>query len=123
MAKILVVDDEEDICDLLKDLLVDWGHEVIIEHRGDAALERMKKDAPNVVLLDCRMPGMMGQEVLKKMQQLEIHSQVIVTTADVDDKVHEELKALGAVGVITKPFEILNLREQLTKILPLIFNN
>jgi len=123
MAKILIVDDEKDICDLVKDVLTSWGHTVDIAKDGVTALRLMAKEHPNVVFLDRRMPGMDGRDVLKKIQEDKIASHVIVMTADVDDQAHEEMKALGAVGVITKPFEILKLKDQLEVMLPLIFRN
>jgi len=123
MAKILIVDDEKDICDLVKDVLADWGHTVDIAKDGVTALRLMTKEHPNVVFLDLRMPGMNGRDVLKKIQEDKIASHVIVMTADVDDRAHEELKALGAAGIITKPFEMLKLKDQLETILPLVFRN
>ena len=123
MSKVLIVDDEEDICELLKDLLVNWGHTVEMAKDGVTALRIMAEKKPNVIFLDRRMPGIDGQEVMKKMRENKIESHVIVMTADVDDQAHEEMKALGAVGVITKPFEILKLKDQLGEMLPLIFRN
>lgn len=123
MAKLLVVDDEEDICSLLKDLFAGWGHDVSTALEGETALRLMELEKPNVVFLDRRMPGMKGLDIMKKMSEKGIQAHVIVTTADVDEKVHDEFRSLGAVGVLTKPFEILKMKDQLADMLPLVFKD
>lgn len=121
MAKILVVDDEPDICDLLKDILTDWGHEVCTALSADKALMLLMSERPQVVLLDRRMPGFKAKDFLEKVKGWNLNSRVVVVTADVQNEIHEELVALGAVGVITKPFEIAALKKRLTQLLPDLF--
>ncbi|MBI4257226.1 response regulator [Candidatus Uhrbacteria bacterium] len=117
------MDDEEDICSLLKDLFAGWGHDVSTALEGETALRLMELEKPNVVFLDRRMPGMKGLDIMKKMSEKGIQAHVIVTTADVDEKVHDEFRSLGAVGVLTKPFEILKMKDQLADMLPLVFKD
>lgn len=121
MATILVVDDEPDICDLLKDLLTDWGHTVFTALSADRALMLLMSERPEVVLLDRRMPGFKAKDFLERIKEWRLPTRVVVVTADVQNEVHEELLALGAVGVITKPFGVTQLKEQLERLLPLIF--
>ncbi len=69
MVKILVVDDEVDITDTLKILLERRGFEVITANSGKEALEKVKKEKPDVVLLDVMMPDMSGWDVCKKIKE------------------------------------------------------
>ncbi len=66
--KLLVVDDEQDIVDILRDKLVREGFEVVAAYDGKAALERIEKDDPDIILLDLMMPEMNGFEVLKEVR-------------------------------------------------------
>jgi CheY-like chemotaxis protein len=123
MAQFLVVDDEEDIRDLLKELLTDWGHHVITAPNGESAINIMTQNK-NVegVLLDKRMPGMTGFDVLRQINEKHIRSQVVMVTADVGPDSYEQLLSLGAKGIVTKPFEVATLKNQLTKYLPGLIN-
>ena len=62
---ILIVDDEESICQTLGGILNDEGHEVVAAVSGEEALRLIEEDPPNLVLLDIWLPGMDGIEVLK----------------------------------------------------------
>ena len=68
MTKILVVDDEVDIVNLLVDDLSDDGFDVISAHDGAAALEQIYREQPDVVLLDLLMPVLNGYEVLQELR-------------------------------------------------------
>ncbi len=69
MVKILVVDDEVDITDTLKILLERRGFEVVTANSGKEALEKVKEEKPDVVLLDVMMPDMSGWDVCKKIKE------------------------------------------------------
>ncbi len=69
MVKILVVDDEIDIADTLKILLERRGYEVVTANSGREALEKVKKERPDVILLDVMMPDMSGWDVCKKIKE------------------------------------------------------
>ncbi len=80
-SKILVVDDEPDFCEALRDLLKGNGFSVTEAYDGEQALAAYKRERPDVVLLDIRMPGQSGLEVLKAMGQQSQDTLVIMTTA------------------------------------------
>jgi DNA-binding response OmpR family regulator len=65
MVKILIVDDDEKMAATLKRWLEAKGHEVVLAHNGQDALVSAKQEKPDLMLLDIRMPGMDGHEVLK----------------------------------------------------------
>ena len=111
MHKLLVVDDENDICDFVKTFFKDRGYHVSTALNGEEALSMAKKDRPDLVLLDIRMKGMDGLAALKHIKELDRSIKVIMVTALEDqDKMREAYK-LGACDYITKPL-ILDYLEQ-----------
>lgn len=111
MHKILVVDDEIDICDFVETFLKDRGFQVFTAANGDEALNIAKNEKPELVLLDIKMKGMDGIAVLKHIKEMDKNIKVIMVTALEDqDKIHEAYK-LGACDYITKPL-ILDYLEQ-----------
>lgn len=111
MHKLLVVDDEHDICDFVKTFFKDRGFQVSVALNGEEALSVIKKDRPDLVLLDIKMKGMDGLAALKHIKELDRSIKIIMVTALEDqDKVREAYK-LGACDYITKPL-ILDYLEQ-----------
>ena len=111
MHKLLVVDDENDICDFVKTFFKDRGFHVFTALNGEEALSIAKKDRPDIVLLDIRMKGMDGLAALKHIKEFDRSIKIIMVTALEDqDKMHEAYK-LGACDYITKPL-ILDYLEQ-----------
>ena len=111
MHKLLVVDDENDICDFVKAFFKDRGFNVLTALNGEEALSMAKKERPDLVLLDIKMKGMDGLAALKHIKELDRSIKVIMVTALEDqDKMHEAYK-LGACDYITKPL-ILDYLEQ-----------
>ncbi len=106
MMKILVVDDNEGMRHMLAESLGALGYEVTVAADGKAALKQFKREAYRMVLVDVRMPGMSGLEVLAALKRLDGECLVIVMTAygTVDNAV-EAMKA-GAYDYLTKPFTI-----------------
>ena len=81
MKRILVVDDEEGIRQLYKEELEDEGYEVELAERGEEALEKISKAKPDAVILDLKMPGMGGLEVLERIREQDKDLPVIISTA------------------------------------------
>ncbi len=107
MSKIMVVDDEASIVSLIEENLQMEGYETRHAYSGEEALEIMRHDQPDLVLLDVMMPGMDGYEVCRQMQadpQLN-HIPVVMLTArsSVPDRAMGYAK--GADDYITKPFD------------------
>ncbi len=111
-AKILVVDDEKPIRDVLEDILTLQGYEVAQAKNGMEALDMMKKNAPDVMLLDINMPGLDGLEVtrrVKKDKSLQHIPLVIVSGLD-DMQARIEALKLGANDYLLKPFHVEELK-------------
>jgi DNA-binding response OmpR family regulator len=106
MDKILVVDDEVAVCDLLKDFLTLKGYEVYTASDGYTAINKAKEVCPHLVLLDIVMPGISGIEVLKEIKKLNPKTGVIVITAVPDHGIITESIDLGAYDYITKPMNL-----------------
>jgi DNA-binding response OmpR family regulator len=81
MKRILVVDDEEGIRQLYKEELEDEGYEVELAERGEEALKKISRSKPDVVILDLKMPGMGGLEVLERIREQDKDLPVIICTA------------------------------------------
>jgi len=105
--KILVVDDEQEICNMLKEFLTLKGYVVTAVLNGEEALVKIKEEKPVVVLLDIKMPGMDGIEVLKKIKEIDKQIPVVVMiTAVKDEDIARKCMDLGAYDYITKPLSL-----------------
>lgn len=104
--KILVVDDEPEICWIVKKVLAEAGFEVELAFDGERGLDMVEKGAPNLVLLDLRLPGIDGLETLKRIKAQHTHLPVIILSAF--DNVGAAVRAmkLGAYDYISKPLNV-----------------
>jgi two-component system response regulator (stage 0 sporulation protein F) len=103
IRKILVVDDEVDICDFVKNFFQERGYSVSIALNGEDALAIVKSDPPELVLLDIKMKGMDGMATLKHIRDINKNLKVIMVTANEDQDKMDEACRLGACEYITKP--------------------
>ncbi|MBA7618921.1 Regulator of RpoS [subsurface metagenome] len=105
-ARVLIVDDEQVVCDLLYEDLSDRGYLCATALNGDEALKNLAKQDFDVVLLDIRLPGMSGMEVLREIWLNHSHTATIMITAVNDVNTAVEAMKLGASDYIVKPFEL-----------------
>ena len=106
MKTLLVVDDEQEICEFLKSFFEERNFEVKTAVSGEAAVAEVDKAEPQVVLLDVHMPGMDGMNVLKQIKQKHPNVKVIMVTAlETREKIEEAMR-LGADNYITKPLSL-----------------
>jgi len=105
-GKVLVVDDEQTVRDLLKRTLEEAGYEVVTAGSGLEALEQVCEQEVGVVLLDIKMPGMTGMEVLGKLTADWPEICVIMVTAVADAQTAVKAMNLGAYDYISKPFNL-----------------
>jgi len=104
--KVLIVDDEQVVCDLLHDELTERGYQSTAVLTGNDALAKLDKEDFEVVLLDIRLPGISGMEVLTKIRSNHRNTATVMITAvnDVDTAV--TAMKLGALDYIVKPFDL-----------------
>ena len=105
-AKVLVVDDEPSIADLLYEDLSEAGYDCIKAATGEDALMRLSQNHCDVMLLDLNLPGISGMDVLREVRASHSETAIIVITAAGDAQTAVEAMKSGAVDYITKPFEL-----------------
>ena len=105
LKKVLIVDDEPDFCDVLRDILRSKGFEVAIALSGEEALPAYMQEKPDMVLLDIRMPGMDGLETLRELKVLDQGANVFMVTAVEKDELAKQAMNEGAFDYIIKPVD------------------
>ncbi len=104
-ARILVVDDDPDLCETLSDRLEALGFQVAVAAGGPEALRQIREEPPAIVLLDLVLPGMDGMTVLETIRREEPDVVVIVITAHGTIARAVEAMKKGAYDFVTKPFD------------------
>ncbi|GAE31278.1 MULTISPECIES: response regulator [Halalkalibacter] len=117
MNKILVVDDQYGIRVLLSEILQKDGYVMSDAANGAQALKLVEKDRPDLVLLDMKIPGMDGLEILRRIKEHDESIRVIMMTAYGELNLINEAMSLGAVTHFAKPFDIDDIREVIRKTL------
>ena len=102
--RMLVVDDEQGIVDVLKEHF-EARYDVDIALNGTQAIKLVRAKRPDVILLDLRMPGLAGVDVLKAVHKVEPKLPVFIITANEDIDVAAEAIAQGAFSYVPKPFD------------------
>jgi CheY-like chemotaxis protein len=105
-GKVLVVDDEPEVRQVLLEFLASRGYDVTAAAGGAEAVALVETIKPDLVLLDVAMPSMDGVETLKRIVALEPGLAVIMVTANADIGITSKLLALGAVDYVPKPFDL-----------------
>lgn len=117
--KILIVDDQYGIRILLNEVLQKEGYLTFQAANGVQALDIAKNNRPDLVLLDMKIPGMDGIEILKRMKAHDSTIAVIIMTAYGELDMIQQAKDLGAITHFAKPFDIDDIRNAVKKYLPL----
>ena len=111
MAKILIVEDEKQIADMIAFKLTNSGHQVIRAQDGEQALKLARLDIPDLIMLDAMMPGLSGFEVLRRLKidsELRAVPVIMVTAKGHERDVLSGLRG-GAVDYVLKPFSLKEL--------------
>ena len=114
--KILLVDDEKDIREILSLALVDMGYAVMEAENGVEALRVFKETQPALVLTDIKMPGMDGIELLQKIKRENPEVEVVMITGHGDMDLAIKSLKFEATDFITKPFSKEDFRTKLEKL-------
>jgi two-component system, OmpR family, phosphate regulon response regulator PhoB len=119
MTSVLVVDDDPDVCDLVRYKLEQSGFDVRRAIDGDQALREVDAEVPDLVLLDIMMPGMSGLEVLERWRANGATEKlpVIMLTAKAQENDVERGFELGADDYVIKPFSPRELARRVTAVL------
>jgi len=111
--KILVVDDDVEFSDSLKDLLGLQGYNTKAIYSGYKALEKLKKEKFDIVLMDIKMPGMNGVEAFREIKKINCRLTVILMTGFSFEDLTEDAFKEGAFAVLYKPLDIPKLLQHL----------
>ena len=106
MEKILVVHDEIEVCNALKEFLYIKGYKVFTAQNGKDTLIAVNEKKPHIVLLDIVMPGMSGIEALEEIKKVAPGVGVVMITAVTDEALGNRALKLGADDFITKPVDL-----------------
>jgi CheY-like chemotaxis protein len=107
--KILVVDDEETLRNLAKEVLSEEGYQVTLASSSEEALEKFKQDSFDLVIADLRMPGMDGIELLKRIKESNKDVQVILLTSYLSPSAALSCLEAGAFWYLTKPLDDISM--------------
>ncbi len=113
-TRILVVDDERDICELLKEFLEIRGFAVMTSSGGADALTCVLDQQPDVVLMDVRMPGLDGLETQRRIRAIDPRIDVIMLTGVCDEDVVTQAMQGGARQYLCKPLTLSDLERAIT---------
>ncbi len=118
MSKILLVDDDVDLAELVKTKLTAEGHEVDIIHTGDGAFEKAKQVKPDIAILDIMLPGSTGYQICRRIRkdpELYRIGILILTALGEEPEVMHGLEQ-GADDYLSKPFKLDSLNEKINAI-------
>lgn len=105
-ARVLVVDDDEGMVATLRDILGVAGYQVDVAYSGQDAIDRVREQVPDCILMDIRMPGLSGVEAFREIKRLAPESFVIFMTAYAASTLVEDARREGAVEVVPKPLDL-----------------
>ena len=117
MAKLLVIDDEEGIRNLLDIILRRQGYDVVLADGGRKGLDLLRRERPDVVVLDLNMPEMDGITVLRKIRSLDPEQPVIMFTGAATPGMEQQVRALGVTEFVEKEFSLHHLGDALKRVL------
>ena len=109
---ILVVDDDQPILILMRNILREFGFEPRVANTGASAIEEARATSPDLVLLDLNMPGMTGEEVISGLRRAGVGDVPILILSG-DPVESHEISRLGVAGAVQKPFDVTALIEQI----------
>jgi DNA-binding response OmpR family regulator len=111
--KVLLVDDEIEFVNTLSNRLGMRGIGTDVVHDGQEALDYVAKKEPDVIVLDLKMPGMYGMEVLRRLSKTNPNIQVVILTGHGTDQDEEEAQRLKAFDYLRKPTDIDTLADRI----------
>jgi DNA-binding NtrC family response regulator len=117
MTKILVIDDEQGIRNLLDTLLRRKGYDVVLAESGRQGLELFRRERPDVIVLDLKRPEMDGLTVLRQIKNLDPGKPVIILTGAGTAEAEKQVRALGVTEYVEKEFSLHLLGDSLNRLL------
>ncbi|MBI3999072.1 MAG: response regulator [Candidatus Omnitrophica bacterium] len=116
-AKLLVIDDENGILEEVKSYFEEEGFQVFTADSGEEGIQILKREKPDVLLVDMKLPDMSGLLVLKVAKEASPLTKVIVNTGYVDQVLIDQAEELGRDVFLQKPFDLMCLKKEVEKLL------
>ncbi len=119
MTKLLTIDDEIEFTSLIKGYFSLRGFEVYVANKGDEGLRLFIKERPQVCLIDLKMPGMHGDDVLREIMLIDPSTKcIMITASEGQGKTRKMLKEQGAFSCFDKPItSLVNLEQEIREAL------
>ena len=117
-GRILVVDDDPDVLEVLSDDLSYAGYSVLTAQSGNAALRLLEREPVDLILSDLRMPDGDGLYLLRQVRSQDPRRPAVAIITGYDEVTREELERLGAQALFTKPYHAEHLIPGLAELLP-----
>ena len=119
MKRILIVDDETAIHNILKFILVKNGYKVRVAKNGEDALKKIEEESPDLLMIDVMMPKMSGYDVCERLKEKGIFGQfpIIMLSAKSQEEDIKKASSLGISCYITKPFSPISVINKVKEIL------
>jgi len=115
--KILVVDDDENVREVLADLLLLEGHEVLLAEDGEKALSLFEQERPDLIITDLGMPGISGWEVSRKVKSMQPSIKVIVISGWGATLEKDQLERNFVDQVLPKPFHLEQVKNTIAEVM------
>jgi DNA-binding NtrC family response regulator len=110
IAKILIIEDDDEMRSLLRDFFKEEGFETVSADKGSEAFRKLVKEPFDLIITDIRMPGLSGLDILPRIKKLQPEVPIIVITAFGSEDVHRKVFERGATAYLEKPILLNNLR-------------
>jgi two-component system alkaline phosphatase synthesis response regulator PhoP len=119
LSLILVIDDELNLCKIVRANLSARGYRVLVADKGKTGLKLAAQERPDLILLDLRIPGMSGWDVLMALKTNRILKTipVIIMTAAMPEDEEYKIRRMRTAGILPKPFSIEGLLRQVAQVL------
>ena len=121
-SRMLIVDDEPEICDFLRDIASGLGYDVVTANDAEGFKRAFAEAAPDVILLDLTLPGTDGIELLKYMAEMGTRARILIVSG-YDESIRRmahtigQAKGLDMAGVLAKPLHVAELRGLLSQLM------
>jgi two-component system response regulator YesN len=109
--RVLIVDDEPEVADLIDEIVTRFGHQTAVAHNGVQAIRAVREFTPHVVLLDIRMPGIDGHTVLEHLRGSPQPPTIIIVSGNHEENEARQLLRRGAFDYVTKPVDFRYLQQ------------
>ncbi|MFA5859419.1 MAG: response regulator [Elusimicrobiota bacterium] len=115
IKNILIIDDDNELCEELTDILVDEGYSVNTAFNGTEGMSKISNNVYDLIILDYKMPGLSGGDVLRFMKEKDINTRVIVVSGKpfIEKQIEDDNMSGFVSSIIKKPFVINFLLEKI----------